>query len=70
MASADDARKNDQIVKELIVSYWMELETIQNYIAASTNLTGIRAQESGPRPQSAQARGLMNFWGLRPDSCA
>ncbi|MBA3312238.1 MAG: rubrerythrin [Planctomycetota bacterium] len=40
-----DTQKNDQIIKELIAAYWSELETIQNYIAASTNLAGIRAQE-------------------------
>lgn len=37
--------KNDEILKELTVSYWMEIETVQNYISASTNLTGVRAQE-------------------------
>jgi bacterioferritin len=40
-----DTKKNEQIVKELITAYWSELETVQNYIAASTNLAGIRAQE-------------------------
>lgn len=34
-----------KIVDELIVSYWMEMETVQNYIANSTNLDGIRAKE-------------------------
>lgn len=45
MPSTIDTHKNDEIIKELIVSYWMELETVQNYLAASTNLAGIRAQE-------------------------
>ena len=45
MASTIDTQKNEQIIKELIASYWMELETVQNYIAASTNLAGVRAQE-------------------------
>ncbi|HEX6987123.1 MAG TPA: ferritin-like domain-containing protein, partial [Planctomycetaceae bacterium] len=45
MASSIDTKKNEEIVKELITSYWMELETVQNYIAASTNLAGVRAQE-------------------------
>jgi len=40
-----DTKKNEQIVKELITAYWSELETVQNYLAASTNLAGIRAQE-------------------------
>src|SRR5512142_2219688 len=34
---------NPNIINELIVSYGMELETIQNYIAASVNLDGIRS---------------------------
>jgi bacterioferritin len=33
------------IIKELIVAYWMELETVQNYIANSINLDGVRAEE-------------------------
>lgn len=37
--------KISKIVDELIVSYWMELETVQNYIANSTNLAGVRAKE-------------------------
>jgi bacterioferritin len=40
-----DTTKNEEIIKELITAYWSELETIQNYLAASTNLAGIRAQE-------------------------
>lgn len=39
------ADKTQKIIKELIVSYWMEMETIQNYIACSINLTGVRAEE-------------------------
>jgi bacterioferritin len=35
--------RNDQIIKELILSYAMELETVQNYIAASVNLDGVRS---------------------------
>lgn len=35
--------KNDKIVNELIVAYAMELETVQNYIAASVNLDGVRS---------------------------
>jgi bacterioferritin len=34
---------NEQIVKELIRAYGMELETVQNYIAASVNLDGVRS---------------------------
>jgi bacterioferritin len=35
--------KNDRIIKELVLSYAMELETVQNYIAASVNLDGVRS---------------------------
>ncbi len=34
-----------EIVKNLIVSYWMEIETVMNYIANSINLDGVRAEE-------------------------
>lgn len=34
-----------QIIDELKVAYWMELETVMNYIANSTNLDGVRAEE-------------------------
>lgn len=35
--------KKDTIIKELTVAYAMELETVQNYIAASVNLDGVRS---------------------------
>lgn len=38
------ATKKD-IAKELQKSYWMEIETVMNYIAASVNLDGVRAEE-------------------------
>ena len=34
-----------EIINELIIAYWMELETVQNYLANSTNLDGVRAEE-------------------------
>lgn len=37
--------KQEEIVKELTVAYWMEMETIQNYLANSVNLDGVRAEE-------------------------
>ncbi|HTL51356.1 MAG TPA: ferritin-like domain-containing protein [Planctomycetota bacterium] len=37
--------KTDKIVAELIVAYWMEMETLQNYLAHSQNLDGVRAEE-------------------------
>lgn len=35
--------ENQDIIKELSKSYEMELETVQNYIAASVNLDGVRS---------------------------
>lgn len=40
---SEDVR--EQIIQELTVAYWMELETVMNYIAQSTNLDGVRAEE-------------------------
>jgi len=34
-----------QIVDELCIAYWMEMETVMNFIANSTNLDGVRAEE-------------------------
>ena len=36
--------KNKNIIKEMILAYSMELETVQNYIAASVNLDGVRSE--------------------------
>lgn len=43
----DDAATADreEIVGLLIEAYWMEIETVMNYIANSTNPDGVRAQE-------------------------
>ena len=35
----------EEIIAELQVAYWMELETVTNYIANSINLDGVRAEE-------------------------
>lgn len=35
----------EQIITELKVAYWMEIETVTNYIANSINLDGVRAEE-------------------------
>jgi bacterioferritin len=40
-----DEAKRAEIVKLLIKAYWMEIETVQNYIANSINLDGVRAEE-------------------------
>jgi bacterioferritin len=36
---------NDQIIAELQIAYWLEMETVMNYIANSVNLDGVRAEE-------------------------
>jgi len=40
-----DKTRNDSVVAELTKAYWMELETVLNYIANSVNLDGVRAEE-------------------------
>lgn len=35
--------ENQDIIQELVTAYAMELETVQNYIAASNNLDGVRS---------------------------
>ena len=37
--------KTAEIIRELQVAYWGEIETAMNYIANSTNLDGVRAEE-------------------------
>ena len=34
----------DEVIKELTGAYWKEIETVQNYIAASSNLDGVDAE--------------------------
>ena len=41
---SDDSVR-EQIIEELKVAYWMELETVTSYIANSINLDGVRAEE-------------------------
>jgi bacterioferritin len=37
--------KREQVVELLSKAYWMEIETVMSYLAASVNLDGVRAQE-------------------------
>ncbi len=37
--------RKQTIIDELCVAYWMEMETVMNYIANSINLDGVRAEE-------------------------
>ena len=41
----DQAGQRDEIVRLLTRGYWMEIETVMNYIAASVNPDGVRARE-------------------------
>jgi bacterioferritin len=41
----DSSATRDHIVELLTTAYWMEIETVMSYLAASTNLDGVRAQE-------------------------
>ncbi len=38
-------KKSKQIIDELQVAYWMEMETVMSYISNSINLDGVRAEE-------------------------
>jgi bacterioferritin len=41
----DNSGTREAIVALLTKAYWMEIETVMSYLAASTNLDGVRAQE-------------------------
>jgi bacterioferritin len=41
----DKAEQRQQIIQMLQKAYWMELETVMNYITNSVNPDGVRAQE-------------------------
>jgi bacterioferritin len=41
----DSSGVREDIVALLTKAYWMEIETVMSYLAASTNLDGVRAQE-------------------------
>jgi bacterioferritin len=43
--SDDSSSTREHIVELLTKAYWMEIETVMSYLAASTNLDGVRAQE-------------------------
>jgi bacterioferritin len=40
-----DEAKRKEIIELLTQAYWMEIETVQSYIANSINLDGVRAEE-------------------------
>ncbi len=41
----DSSGTRDEIVESLTKAYWMEIETVMSYLAASVNLDGVRAME-------------------------
>ena len=41
----DSSATRDHVVELLSKAYWMEIETVMSYLAASVNLDGVRAQE-------------------------
>ena len=41
----DNSGNRDEIVALLTRAYWMEIETVMSYLAASVNLDGVRAME-------------------------
>lgn len=43
--AAENRAKREEIVELLTRAYWMELETVINYLACSAALEGVRAQE-------------------------
>ena len=43
--SDQNAAKREEIVELLTTAYWMEVETVTNYLQQSVNLDGIRAKE-------------------------
>ncbi len=47
MSILDDARREERehIVELLTKAYWMEIETVMNYVSSSINPDGVRARE-------------------------
>src|SRR5687768_3253690 len=41
----EDDQKRQEIIQLLTAAYWMEIETVMNYISSSVNLDGVRAEE-------------------------
>ena len=41
----DNADKREELIGTIAEAYWMEIETVMNYLANSINPDGVRAQE-------------------------
>jgi bacterioferritin len=73
-------QKRNEIINMLTRAYWMEIETVINYIASSVNPDGVRAQEIAEALQEdiqaelghAQqfARRIKELYGVVPGSAA
>ena len=48
--SSDHQEEREHIVELLKQAYWMEVETVINYITTSVNVDGLRAQEIRESP--------------------
>ena len=76
--AADNREKRERIIELLKKAYWMEIETVMNYIANSTNPDGVRAQEiiealeSDIEEELGHARQfaarIKELWGVVPGS--
>ena len=76
--AADNREKREEIIELLKEAYWMEIETVMNYITNSTNPDGVRAQEIIESLQAdveeeldhAQrfAARIKELWGVVPGS--
>lgn len=76
--AAGNRDKRERIIELLTKSYWMEIETVMNYITNSTNPDGVRAQEiiealdSDIEEELGHARQfaarIKELWGVVPGS--
>jgi bacterioferritin len=80
MPIIEDDAKRREILGMLTTAYWMEIETVMNYISSSVNLDGVRAEEikkSLAADVTAEighaqqfARRIKNLSGITPGSFA
>ena len=78
MPILEHEKKRQEIIDLLTVAYWMEIETVMNYISCSVNLDGVRAEEikkSLAQDVTAEighaqqfARRIKNLSGVTPGS--
>jgi bacterioferritin len=78
MPILEHEKKRQEIIDLLTVAYWMEIETVMNYISCSVNLDGVRAEEikkSLAQDVTAEighaqqfARRIKNLSGITPGS--